>query len=198
MDESGVVPYILPHNTTKIAFIRARLYSQSVNELDEVWANMLAQAAENARAELRHDVADYLDLKHSNDLVRSAAVGWLFDTLVEFASRLGRENHPVSIERIEPYSFQHHGANIVGSSVSFRYGVRCLTVEAGWTRTPADGFIRGGGLAIARLRHFGMPRVNGELTLLRSADTPVWRSSLGVDADSGHLMQHLSLLIDDR
>lgn len=192
------LPYILPHNTTKIAFIRARLYSQSVNELDEVWANMLAQAAENARAELRHDVADYLDLKHSNDLVRSAAVGWLFDTLVEFASRLGRENHPVSIERIEPYSFKHHGANIVGSSVCFRYGVRCLTVEAGWTRTPADGFIRGGGLAIARLRHFGMPRANGELTLLRSADTLVWRSSLGVDADSAHLLQHLSLLIDDR
>src|SRR5687768_3735492 len=146
-----------------------------MSELDDVWSAMLAKARENAAATRRGDVAEYLDLKASNDLIRQTGVDWLFQTLIEHAAAANRVRDAIAIERTEPHSFTFRGANIVGSSVSFRYGVRCLTVEAGWTRTPADGFMRGGGLALARLRHFGIPAKNVELALTGTSGPPVWR-----------------------
>ena len=147
-----------------------------MSEMDELWSQMLAEARENARVSARHDVADYLDLKATNDLVRRAGVAWLFETIIRMAASENRSNVAVTIERTEPHRFEHRGANMVGSAVSFRYGVRCLTVEAGWTRTPADGFMRGGGLAVARLRHFGMPGQNSDLALFSTEGPPVWRT----------------------
>lgn len=171
-----------------------------MNELDEMWSATLAHAAEQARAGNRHDVADYLDLKAANDLIRTTGVRWLFDTLIEYAASANRSNAAVTIERTDPHSFSHRGANIVGSSVSFRYGVRCLIAEAGWTRTPADGFMRGGGLAFARLRHFGVPKASVEMTLLLSGANPAW--ILTTDAgtrDAVHaeyLLGHVRLLTE--
>ena len=55
------------------------------------------------------------------------------------------------MENENPHNFRLRGANLVGSLLRVRQGVRCLTVEAGWTRTPNDGFMRGGALAIARI-----------------------------------------------
>ncbi len=49
-----------------------------------------------------------------------------------------------------------------------------MTLEAGWTRTPADGFMRGGALAVARITHLGMSKANAELVLQRPGDAPVW------------------------
>ncbi len=146
-----------------------------MSEMDEMWSEMLAEARENARAAARHDVADYLDLKATNDLIRQTGVAWLFETIITMVAAANRSTVGVAIERTEPHSFNYRGANIVGSSVSFRYGVRCLTVEAGWTRTPADGFMRGGGLALARLRHFGIPAKNVEMALTGTSGPPVWR-----------------------
>ncbi len=171
----------------------------AVNELDQIWSEMLSQAAEKARADSRHEVADYLDLKASNDLVRTAGLSWLFQTLIEHTASANRSGTQIVIERSEPHSFLFKGANIVGTSLSFRYGVRCLTTEAGWTRTPADGFMRGGGLAVARLRHFGIPKANIELALTMGRETPVWRllseDKPGDPIDSGYLLSHLMLLI---
>ena len=146
-----------------------------MSEMDELWSQMLAEARETARGSERHAVADYLDLKATNDLIRRTGVAWLFETIMRMVASENRTNVALSMERIEPHSFDHRGANIVGSAVSFRYGVRCLTVEAGWTRTPADGFMRGGGLAVGRLRHFGMPGRNVEIALFGTEGPPVWR-----------------------
>lgn len=145
-----------------------------MNELDEMWSNMLSQALENARASGRHDVVDYLSLKATNDAIRQASVKWLFDTLTEIAGDANRSNLAITIERNEPHNFSHRGANIVGSLVRLRHGVRCLTVEAGWTRTPTDGFMRGGALACAKISHLGMPKANAEIALTLSGETPVW------------------------
>ena len=145
-----------------------------MNELDEIWSKMLSQALENARVSGRHDVADYLNLKATNDAIRQASVKWLFDTLIEIAGNVNRSNTAVSIERTEIHNFAHRGANIVGSMIRLRLGVRCLTVEAGWTRTPTDGFMRGGALAFAKISHLGMPNVNAEIALTVSGETPVW------------------------
>ena len=170
-----------------------------MSELDDVWSAMLAKARENAAAAGRGDVAEYLDLKASNDLIRQTGVDWLFQTLIEHASVANRVRDAITIERIEPHSFSFRGANIVGASVSFRYGVRCLTVEAGWTRTPADGFMRGGGLAFARFRHFGRPQANLEAAIFGSP--PVWKAikddHIGLEIHSEHLERHIDLLVQD-
>jgi hypothetical protein len=50
-----------------------------------------------------------------------------------------------------------------------------LTVEAGWTRTPADGFMRNGSLAHARIIHFGMSKANAEMILINTGEnSPQW------------------------
>ena len=145
-----------------------------MNELDEIWAQKLAEAAENARVSGRHDVADYLALKAANDAIRRTAVGWLFDTAVLIAAEANRTHSGIAIEREDPHNFSVRGANLVGSMLRVRKGVRCMTIEAGWTRTPADGFMRGGALAIARIVHFGMPKANSEFALVRNEDAPSW------------------------
>ncbi len=172
-----------------------------MSEMDELWTQMLAEARETARATERHDVADYLDLKATNDLIRRTGVAWLFETIITMVASENRSSVAVAIERIEPHSFQYRGANIVGSAVSFRYGVRCLTVEAGWTRTPADGFMRGGGLAMARLRHFGIAAKNVEIALTGTSGPPVWRvvrdDAMQDEIRSDFLRSHVDLLTND-
>lgn len=159
---------------------------------------MLAAAAEKARASGRNDVAAYLHLKASNDLIRQASVNWMLDTLIEHAASANRSNLAIAIERVEPYSFSHLGANLVGSCLSLRYGVRCLTVETGWTRTPADGFLRGGGLALARFRHFGVPKAGAILSLTNNDEMPAWRivngDSVADRIQSHYLREHVRLL----
>jgi hypothetical protein len=150
-----------------------------MNELDEMWSKMLSQALENAEASGRHDVVDYLNLKAANDAIRQASVQWLFDTLIEIAGDANRTNTSISIERDDAHNFSYRGANLVGSLIRFRQGVRCLTVEAGWTRTPTDGFMRGGALAFARITHMGMPKANAEISLVRYEESPVWQVMLG-------------------
>jgi hypothetical protein len=74
---------------------------------------------------------------------------------------------------------------MVGTRLTFRYGVRQLLVAAGWPRTPRDGFVRGGGLACAQVQHFGMSKANLELLLVRNArQVPQW---FIVDEDGSRL-----------
>jgi len=166
----------------EIAFAVGRFYPEAMTELDEVWNRMLADAAKSAKAQGRGDVAEYLSLKAANDMIRSAGVKWLFDSALEIAAAADRTSKHISIERVEPFNFPYRGANIVGSQLKLIFGVRCLSVDAGWTRTPSDGFMPGGPLAVARLRHFGMPKANAELLLLKDDATVTWAES-GADRD---------------
>lgn len=145
-----------------------------MNELDEIWSKMLAEALANAKAAGQQDVADYLTLKAANDAIRETGARWLFDSLIEIAGLANRNNSSLSIERQNPHRFVYRGSNMVGSMVRIRHGVRCLTLEAGWTRTPADGFMRGGALAFAKITHLGMPKSNTELLLTVRNNAPVW------------------------
>ena len=143
---------------------------------DQMWSQMLAEAMAAARASGRHDVADYIDLKARNDALRQAGLRWLFEVLIGIAGEATRKFATVTIDREEPHNFNHRGANLSGSLLRFRHGVRCLTVEAGWTRTPTDGFMRGGALAVAKLSHFGLPNTNAELHLKPSEAGPGWQA----------------------
>lgn len=167
-----------------------------MSELDDKWSEMLLLATERARADGRAGVADYLELRAVNDAVREASVTWLVDSLVEIAMKSDR----FSVQRVEPHSFQLNTANIVGTMLQVRQGVRCLTIEAGWPRTPTDGFMRGAALAMARIVHFGSPRDNVQLNLIRRNDDVVWviRDSAMQEAvfNGDSLRMHFNLFAD--
>lgn len=172
-----------------------------MSELDQLWTQMLDEAMREARAAGRHDVADYLDLKSRNDILRRAGIEWLFEGLIGIAGEATRDFAAITIDRDEPHNFAHRGANIAGSKLTFRLGVRCLTVEAGWTRTPADGFMRGGALAVAKMTHFGFAKMNTELVLKPSEAGPGWTAfypdGRSTAADEEFLRQNFALLIGD-
>ena len=152
-----------------------------MTELDQMWSQMLEGAAAKALDSGRGDLVEYLRLKAANDAIRAAGVDWLFDSLIEIASQATRRGTTVSIERKEPHSHRKGNSNMVGSLVEVRLGVRCLSLEAGWTRTPSDGIMRGGTLAAARISHFGMARANADLSLAYAGDLPIWH----IDEDDG-------------
>lgn len=171
-----------------------------MTELDRLWSHMLEEAMLAARASGRGDVADYLDLKARNDAMRQASVGWLIDSFIELAAEANREFSSVTIDREDPHNFPHRGANMAGTLIKIRQGVRCLTIEAGWTRTPADGFMRGGALAIAKITHFGIAQMNYDLALRPASDVPVWFASqnegIPVEVDVDFIRRHFSVLMD--
>ncbi len=170
-----------------------------VSELDEMWSQMLNEALLAARSSGRADVADYLDLKARNDVVRNASVRWLFEAVIDLAGEAQRETLGIAIDREDPHNFSHRGANIAGSLLKIRHGVRCLTVEAGWTRTPADGFMRGGALAIAKITHFGMAKMNADLILKPADKTPGWtavyQDGATTSVDEVFLRQHFAVFL---
>jgi hypothetical protein len=171
-----------------------------MNELDENWSAMLNFAMQKAAADGRSDVADYLRLKTENDLVRDAGVRWLFDSMIAIAMTRENVEKGVTAERVEPHSFPHGPSNISGSMLKISHGVRCLTAEAGWTRTPSDGFMRGGALAIGRLTHFGMPKGNCEIMLVRGSDGTFWKEVETLTRvtrilDSAALIRHFDLFL---
>lgn len=170
-----------------------------MNELDEVWAAMIAEAHNRAQTNGRSDVADYLALKASNDQIRATAVRWLLDSMLEIAAEANRRSFAVSIENEQPHRFEFNRSNPVGYLLRLRQGVRCLTLEAGWTRTPADGFMRGNALAAARIRHFGMANQNVDLILLRTPNLPEWFSIDKQDKrvlfGADHLLRHFQIFL---
>lgn len=146
-----------------------------MNELNEVWATMMKQAIANAQATGRSDVAEYLMLKANNDSIRSTASQWLFDSFLELSEEVNRKGIRLEIESESPHRFSVASSTMVGKLLRFRHGVRCLTIETGWTRTPTDGFMRGGALAHARISHFGISKANAELLLIKlNQDAPFW------------------------
>lgn len=167
-----------------------------MTELDQIWSKMLSDAGENAANAGRHDIAEYLRLKASNDAIRMAGVAWLFNTVIDIAGLAQRDRHGIAIEREDPHSFKFSTSNMVGSLVRIRHGVRCLTVEAGWARTPSDGVMRNGSLAAGRITHFGMPKNNSEIRFVHLDTLPQWISSDGHLVDAAAIRGHFEKLFD--
>ena len=146
-----------------------------MTELDEAWDLALAEANDRARESGRRDIANYLDLRRQNDLLRRTATDWLVGAVVLLAGKANRAGAGIEIEQDDTHRFPRGTATMVGKRVTLRRGVRALTIESGWPRTPRDGIVRDGGLACANIKHFGRPRANLELLLMRSAGgAPQW------------------------
>jgi hypothetical protein len=146
-----------------------------MSELEDAWESALAEATRRARGAGRADIARYLDLRSKNDLLRRTAIDWLSATLTSLAGEANRKGAAIQIERLDGHSFRRGSATMTGNQLTLRHGIRALSLECGWPRTPGDGFVRGDGLACANLKHFGRPRANAELLLARTTNgLPSW------------------------
>lgn len=139
--------------------------SASVSEFDEEYERHLTEAQRRARTQGRSDVADYLSVRSANDALRSRGVEQLFDVFTTQAGEMNRVGVGIAFTRTDPHRFSVGSSSMVGARIVFSRGMRSLTVEAGWPRAPRDGIVRGGGLACARLTHFGDPRAGCDLLL---------------------------------
>jgi len=168
-----------------------------MSELDEAWAAALSEAERRARLAGRGDIADYLSLKNSNDLLRQAGVDWLLAEFTTLAAQANRAGASIQISNHEGHRFKIGSSTMVGHLITFTNGVRTLYVEAGWPRAPRDGFVRGGGLACANIRHLGIRAANEELLLMKSsAGNPAWRSDKHKTLHASHLQRHIAILLD--
>ena len=146
-----------------------------MSELEAEWARRLAEAERRARVSGRDDVADYLALRALNDMARATAIEWLLAAFTAQAGEANRAGASIGIEQTDAHRFRVGNSTMVGRRLTLRAGVRALTVEAGWPRTPSDGIVRGGGLASARVAHFGDVRAGDELLLVQNSDgAPRW------------------------
>lgn len=148
-----------------------------MSELDAEWERRVAEAAGRARETGRGDVADYLLLRAANDEARAFGVAWLVDAFHAMAGEANRAGASVTATTDDAHRFRAGNSTMVGQRLTLRAGVRSVTVEAGWPRTPRDGIVRGGGLAFARVSHFGDGAAGEELLLVRAGDdAPQWVS----------------------
>ncbi len=146
-----------------------------MSELDEAWAVALAEAQAQARAVGRPDITDYLALRTSNDLIRKVGKDWLLTMFDEIAAEFNSRGTVIQISRDDGFRFKVGNASMVGTRLSLQKGVRVLSVEVGWPRTPRDGFIRGGGLACGNLHHLGIKEASEQIRLiLDPSHKPVW------------------------
>ena len=151
-----------------------------MSELDEAWATALAEAERQARSSGRGDIVDYLALRNSNDLLRQTGVNWLIDTFNVLAATANRNGASIQTSSDDTHRFAIGNSTMVGRLLTLRFGVRALFVEAGWPRVPHHGFVKGGGLARGKIRHFGMKSSDLDLILVRlSNGNPVWMVERG-------------------
>lgn len=146
-----------------------------MSELEDAWELALAEAQSRAYAAGQADIAEFLTVRRRNDLLRRTAIDWLLNEVVALAGQANRGGAGIQIEQKEPHRFSRRNATMVGRQVTLRRGVRELTIECGWPRTPRDGVVRGGGLACANIKHFGRRGANSELLLTPlSKGKPHW------------------------
>jgi len=173
-----------------------------ISELDEAWALALAEAEQRARNTGRSDISTYLALRTSNDLLRKTGRDWLRSMFTSVAAQANRAGGGIQTSSEDGHRFKVGHATMVGSRLSLTSGVRVLSVEVGWPRTPSDGFIRGGGLACANIKHLGLKSANQELRLLVDpSGVPRWK----VQADSAgprelheaSIREHIAILLNE-
>jgi len=172
-----------------------------VSELDDAWAVALAEAEQKARLAGRGDIAAYLSLRNSNDLLRKAGVDWLVTSFTTLAGEANRRGSSLTISNQEGHRFHVGSSTMVGHLLTITNGVRTLFIEAGWPRAPQDGVVRGGGLACGNIRHLGVRKASEEILLLKSkTGTPVWvgvkKHEQRMPLHEANIRQHLVVLLD--
>jgi hypothetical protein len=174
-----------------------------MSELDEAWALALAEAEQRARVAGRNDVAEYLALRNSNDLLRKIGIEWLITIFTSLAAQANRAGSSIQSSTEDGHRFRIGNATMVGSLLTLRYGVRTLTIEAGWPRAPRDGIVCGGGLAYANIKHLGIKSANEELLLIKSqSGNPCWveleKRGRRTEVHEASARNHIAILLDEQ
>lgn len=171
-----------------------------MSELDEAWAFALSEAESRARLSGNREIAAYLALRNSNDLLRRTGIEWLISTFEILTGQANRRGASIQISKKDNYRFQVGNSTMVGRLLVLRFGVRQLSVEAGWPRTPRDGVLRGGGLASANIRHLGIRSVSEVLRLVQSQHgAPSWvvaeKAEGQAELHEKNLRKHIATLL---
>lgn len=140
----------------------------------EIWKKDLENALRRARNSGKSSIADYISLKASNDTIRAESVSWLLDTVLNIVFAFNRHGARIQLDKKENHGFEYAGATLTGPRLLLKQGIRCLTIEAGWTRVPGDGIMQNGALAFSSISHFGYPKENEILALHVFEGTPGW------------------------
>jgi hypothetical protein len=171
-----------------------------MSDLDEAWELALAEAQARAYAAGRRDIADYLSLRRRNDLLRRTGTNWLIEEFISLAGEANRSGAGIQLERHDEHRFSRGSATMLGRQVTLRRGVRAVTIESGWPRTPKDGIVRGGGLACANIKHFGRTKHSVELLLVSRDGRPEWLLAdhhRSTQLTTLHVRKHLQILLSD-
>jgi len=190
------------HSVVEISVQRPRVESD-VSELDEAWAILLAEAEQKARLAGREDVAEYLLLRNSNDLLRKAGVEWLITSFTTLAGEANRIGASLAISNEEGCRFRTGSSTMVGKRLTLANGVRTLFVEGGWPRAPRDGVVRGGGLACGNVRHLGIRDATEEILLVKShSGAPHWvvlkEHGTRAPFHESSVRRHIAILLDKK
>ena len=173
-----------------------------MSELEEAWALALAEAESRARALGRADIGEYIALRSTNDLKRKIGAEWLVHAFTNAAAKANRAGASIQISNTDGHRFKVGHSTMMGRRLTLESGVRALSIEVGWPRTPRDGFIRGGGLACANIVHLGMKSAGERFQLrLDRKGHPHWQSQ----PEHGHrreiheadIKHHVAVLLTD-
>ena len=84
-----------------------------MTELDEAWELALAEAKRRAHAAGRADIAEYVNLRARNDLLRRTGIDWLLKSLTTLAGEANRRGAGIQIEQQDAHRFRVGSATMV-------------------------------------------------------------------------------------
>ena len=148
-----------------------------MSELDEAWAFALAEAETRARMAGHVDLAAYLSLRTSNDLVRTTGIQWLMSTVERLAAEANRHGGSIQISKDEKHRFQD-GSATDGVAALLTPLRRSTTPDRSWL-APSTARWCGAGRRNSRapnIRHF---RDQAATTIIDAGDSkgvPRWVS----------------------
>jgi hypothetical protein len=164
---------------------------------DEFWLKLLDQEIARGTVSAEGVFQDYLAVRGANNDIRNNAAEWLFETVLQFSEKLNANGFEIITERNAESQFVFHWATLTGPSMFFSNGIRRLSCEVGSIKAPGHGIIKGGGIAIARLSHFGIPEKDQILRLVAGEETARWVVD-GVKTrpfDAYDIARHLRILV---
>ncbi len=173
-----------------------------MSEFEESWQQVLSEAKRRAEQHGRGEVVDFLQLRAANDALRAAGIEWLITIFQRLAGEAINAGRLLIIEKEETHRFSIGAATMIGTLFNLRRGVRQLTIEAGWPRTPQHGIVHGNGLASARIKHFGEAAAGTELLLSRAENNapPMWfilqKSGERAAFSEAHARQHIAEFLE--
>lgn len=174
------------------------LIQGKMDEFEQKWLEMLEKAKERAQREENLTLLEYFELKSANEKLRLEASKALLEMFFYAARSKSLEGFNLKFNTKSGHQFEMRQARLTGFCLDISFGIRKLTIEIGWTRTPKDGFMRQGALAYSRISHFGRPEHNKELLLL-NRNEPRWffANDLQKLFEESDAVKHLNILLQD-